>query len=216
MRAPTMRWRDLTVSHRRAKLKRLTVNDRERMLKSRALPDGFDRHQVLKSPFELQSGAASTSPLSDRSMASAHTRPLRALFTEDLPRCADHEYIISPLSAMSSSRHEFSHRATGIESNGHSSPCLLSVDLTARMKPVFVDRRLVSHQQSRAGTESPEKTQLSSTQSEFVHGTTHLNDDPLLGHSQGCASQEASSRRVTVMGALASSLSSNILVCSYR
>lgn len=36
---------------RRAKLKRLTSNDRERMLKSRALPDDFDTTQVLRTPF---------------------------------------------------------------------------------------------------------------------------------------------------------------------
>lgn len=41
-----------TDSHRRAKLKRLTSNDRERMLKSRALPDDFDTTQVLRTPFE--------------------------------------------------------------------------------------------------------------------------------------------------------------------
>ncbi|XHF98990.1 hypothetical protein AWENTII_002514 [Aspergillus wentii] len=37
--------------NRRAKLKRLTSNDRERMLKSRALPDDFDTTQVLRTPF---------------------------------------------------------------------------------------------------------------------------------------------------------------------
>lgn len=40
---------------RRAKLKRLTTNDRERMLKSRALPDGFDTTQVLRTPFDHKS-----------------------------------------------------------------------------------------------------------------------------------------------------------------
>ena len=43
--------RYLTFS-RRAKLKRLTSNDRERMLKSRALPDDFDTTQVLRTPFD--------------------------------------------------------------------------------------------------------------------------------------------------------------------
>lgn len=42
---------------RRAKLKRLTTNDRERMLKSRALPDDFDTTQVLRTPFEHKSAS---------------------------------------------------------------------------------------------------------------------------------------------------------------
>jgi hypothetical protein len=37
--------------HRRAKLKRLTSDDRERMMRSRALPDDFDMAQALHSPF---------------------------------------------------------------------------------------------------------------------------------------------------------------------
>ncbi|KAJ5895371.1 hypothetical protein N7495_007062 [Penicillium taxi] len=41
--------------NRRAKLKRLTTNDRERMLKSRALPDDFDTTKVLRTPFESKS-----------------------------------------------------------------------------------------------------------------------------------------------------------------
>lgn len=41
--------------YRRAKLKRLTTNDRERMLKSRALPDDFDTTQVLRTPFDHKS-----------------------------------------------------------------------------------------------------------------------------------------------------------------
>ena len=40
----------LTV-HRRAKLKRLTTDDRERMMRSRALPANFDMSQALHSPF---------------------------------------------------------------------------------------------------------------------------------------------------------------------
>lgn len=37
--------------NRRAKLKRLTSDDRERMMRSRALPDDFDMTQALHSPF---------------------------------------------------------------------------------------------------------------------------------------------------------------------
>lgn len=47
--------------NRRAKLKRLTSQDRERMLKSRALPEDFDMGQVLNQPYS--SRASDPSPL---------------------------------------------------------------------------------------------------------------------------------------------------------
>lgn len=46
-----MRSRRLTIFNRRAKLKRLTTDDRERMMRSRALPANFDMTQALHSPF---------------------------------------------------------------------------------------------------------------------------------------------------------------------
>ncbi|RDW67130.1 homeobox domain-containing protein [Aspergillus mulundensis] len=70
--------------NRRAKLKRLTSNDRERMLKSRALPDDFDTTQVLRTPF----GSKGPSEAS-------------GLLTEGLPRLNEDEYVISPLSSAS-------------------------------------------------------------------------------------------------------------------
>ncbi|KAL4758464.1 homeobox domain-containing protein [Aspergillus foveolatus] len=72
--------------NRRAKLKRLTSNDRERMLKSRALPDDFDTTQVLRTPF----GSKGPSEAS-------------GLLTEGLPRLNDDDYVISPLSSASTS-----------------------------------------------------------------------------------------------------------------
>ncbi|OJJ55754.1 hypothetical protein ASPSYDRAFT_92877 [Aspergillus sydowii CBS 593.65] len=72
--------------NRRAKLKRLTSNDRERMLKSRALPDDFDTTQVLRTPFG--SKGPSEAP---------------GLLTEGLPRLNDDDYVISPLSSASTS-----------------------------------------------------------------------------------------------------------------
>ncbi|KAF2803733.1 uncharacterized protein BDZ99DRAFT_161421 [Mytilinidion resinicola] len=42
--------------NRRAKLKRLTTDDRERMMRSRALPDDFDMAQALHSPFGTTHG----------------------------------------------------------------------------------------------------------------------------------------------------------------
>ncbi|KAL4937406.1 hypothetical protein BDV06DRAFT_226995 [Aspergillus oleicola] len=69
--------------NRRAKLKRLTSNDRERMLKSRALPDDFDTTQVLRTPFGSRGPSEA------------------GLLTEGLPRLTDDEYMISPLSSAS-------------------------------------------------------------------------------------------------------------------
>ncbi|KAL3460534.1 hypothetical protein BJX64DRAFT_182576 [Aspergillus heterothallicus] len=85
--------------NRRAKLKRLTSNDRERMLKSRALPDDFDTTQVLRTPFG--SKATSEAP---------------GLLTEGLPRLNDDDYVISPLSSASTSGPGFSTTDRGFES----------------------------------------------------------------------------------------------------
>jgi hypothetical protein len=46
--------------NRRAKLKRLTSDDRERMMRSRALPDDFDMTQALHSPFGAIHNVGST------------------------------------------------------------------------------------------------------------------------------------------------------------
>ena len=56
---------------RRAKLKRLTNDDRERMMESRAVPEDFDMAQALRSPYGVQtfSPTAYSSPV-------AHTTPL--------------------------------------------------------------------------------------------------------------------------------------------
>ncbi|PWY64764.1 homeobox transcription factor [Aspergillus heteromorphus CBS 117.55] len=70
--------------NRRAKLKRLTSNDRERILKSRALPDDFDTTQVLRTPFDHKT--SSEAPM---------------LLTDGLPRLNDDDYVISPLSSAS-------------------------------------------------------------------------------------------------------------------
>ncbi|KAL4976555.1 hypothetical protein BDW66DRAFT_166375 [Aspergillus desertorum] len=77
--------------NRRAKLKRLTSNDRERMLKSRALPDDFDTTQVLRTPF------------GSKGPSEASTKSVQGLLTEGLPRLNDDDYVISPLSSASTS-----------------------------------------------------------------------------------------------------------------
>lgn len=50
----------LNRTNRRAKLKRLTSDDRERMMRSRALPEDFDMTQALHSPFGSTTGTVGT------------------------------------------------------------------------------------------------------------------------------------------------------------
>lgn len=103
------------VSPRRAKLKRLTSNDRERMLKSRALPDDFDTTQVLRTPFD---GKTSETPVASPlyacqlTEASLNTnRRSQMLLTDGLQRMNEDDYVISPLSSTSTTGNGFS--ATG-------------------------------------------------------------------------------------------------------
>jgi hypothetical protein len=49
--------------YRRAKLKRLTTDDRERMMRSRALPADFDMTQALHSPFGSQAPPHAGTPM---------------------------------------------------------------------------------------------------------------------------------------------------------
>jgi hypothetical protein len=87
---------------RRAKLKRLTTNDRERMLKSRALPDDFDTTKVLRTPFEGKSSGV-TPVASPQGYAAPNPDfgALRTLRTERFPRSNEDEYLVSPLSSAS-------------------------------------------------------------------------------------------------------------------
>ncbi|KAL2866848.1 homeobox domain-containing protein [Aspergillus lucknowensis] len=84
--------------NRRAKLKRLTSNDRERMLKSRALPDDFDTTQVLRTPFGSKISEAP------------------GILAEGLPRLNDDDYVISPLSSASTTGPGFPSSDRGFES----------------------------------------------------------------------------------------------------
>ncbi|PGH13567.1 hypothetical protein AJ79_03560 [Helicocarpus griseus UAMH5409] len=88
--------------NRRAKLKRLTSDDRERMLKSRALPDDFDMAQALHSPYgsRPQSSSTITSP---GGYFNSHQEGeiLSPLMIDSIRRSSDEEYVTSPLSATS-------------------------------------------------------------------------------------------------------------------
>ncbi|KAJ5935612.1 hypothetical protein N7466_005159 [Penicillium verhagenii] len=88
--------------NRRAKLKRLTTNDRERVLKSRALPDDFDTTKVLRTPFESKStGPTPTASPHDYGAPNPDFASLRALRTDCFPRHNEDDYLVSPLSSAS-------------------------------------------------------------------------------------------------------------------
>ncbi|KAJ5580050.1 uncharacterized protein N7459_006035 [Penicillium hispanicum] len=88
--------------NRRAKLKRLTSNDRERMLKSRALPDDFDTTKVLRAPFEGKStGHTAVASPHDYGVPNPDFPVLRALRTDCFQHPNDEDYLVSPLSSAS-------------------------------------------------------------------------------------------------------------------
>ncbi|KAJ5622122.1 hypothetical protein N7528_005354 [Penicillium herquei] len=88
--------------NRRAKLKRLTTNDRERVLKSRALPDDFDTTKVLRTPFESKStGQTPVASPQDYSAPNQDFAALRGLRTDCYQRPGEDDYLVSPLSSAS-------------------------------------------------------------------------------------------------------------------
>lgn len=93
---------DRSLLKRRAKLKRLTSDDRERVLKSRALPDDFDMAQALHSPYGNCPHPADA-PLSspgDYSCQEGDFVPTSPMAPAGF-RTYDDEYVTSPLSATS-------------------------------------------------------------------------------------------------------------------
>ncbi|KAL9041457.1 MAG: hypothetical protein Q9214_004104, partial [Letrouitia sp. 1 TL-2023] len=89
--------------NRRAKLKRLTTDDQERMLKSRALPEGFDTTQALHSPYEGY--LSSTETLANPSLYASLNRGSESIpiSTEgSLNQVSQDEGMISPVSMASS------------------------------------------------------------------------------------------------------------------
>jgi hypothetical protein len=83
--------------NRRAKLKRLTSDDRERMMRSRALPDDFDMTQALHSPFGASHGVGSSmnSP-SNYSPSFPEGNMIRPLNLDTLRRVPDGGHHMSP------------------------------------------------------------------------------------------------------------------------
>ncbi|CAK4030498.1 Homeobox HD-10 [Lecanosticta acicola] len=78
--------------NRRAKLKRLTTDDRERVMRSRALPPDFDTTQALHSPFGAQHSAMGA-PVSALGSYSAYgENVIRPLTLDTLRRVPDYEH----------------------------------------------------------------------------------------------------------------------------
>jgi hypothetical protein len=83
------------MGHRRAKIKRLTADDRERMMKMRAVPDDFDNVQALHSPYGAVHGIGTPmqSPVDFVPNYADHMmRPLMV----DTMRRHDHDDHLSP------------------------------------------------------------------------------------------------------------------------
>lgn len=106
---------------RRAKLKRLTSNDRERVLKSRALPDDFDTAQVLQSPFDGRPTPEAPFAASSGHNVASNSDPnsLRMVLTDGQQRPSGDEYLISPLSSVSTNGGPFS-ATSGKDPRSHS------------------------------------------------------------------------------------------------
>lgn len=87
---------------RRAKLKRLTSDDRERVLKSRALPEDFDMAHALHSPYGGNHGMGTPLASPASYLPSYHEGVvMRPLMMEGLRRQSEDEITTSPISMSS-------------------------------------------------------------------------------------------------------------------
>lgn len=81
--------------NRRAKIKRLTADDRERMMKMRAVPDDFDNVQALHSPYGAVQGIG-TPMQSPVDFVPGYTDHMMRPLMVDTTRRNDHDEHISP------------------------------------------------------------------------------------------------------------------------
>ena len=90
---------------RRAKLKRLTNDDRERMMESRAVPEDFDMTQALRSPYGVQtfpsmSYSSSVAPTTLVPTPTQGSSPQPLMIGRPRPQMID-ESLLSPTSTVS-------------------------------------------------------------------------------------------------------------------
>ena len=126
---------------RRAKLKRLTTDDRERIMKSRALPEDFDMSHALQSPF----GTGSSQSFASSSQTSTLTSPVypsyegalsRPLKVGGLRRNSEDESAISPISVSSNFRQIFTPPAS-VTASENLSPVSPPNDRAPLMAPSY-------------------------------------------------------------------------------
>jgi hypothetical protein len=118
---------------RRAKTKRLTADDRERIIKMRAVPDGFDNVQALHSPYGAVHGIGATmqSPVDFVPQYTDHM--MRPLIVDTMRRNEQEEHI-SPTGLSPAFGHVgFSPGGPMGSSDVHSSP--LALNSTDRYYP---------------------------------------------------------------------------------
>ena len=125
----------------RAKIKRLTADDRERMMKMRAVPDGFDNVQALHSPYGAVHGIGTPlqSPVDFLPNYTDHM--MRPLMVETMRRDGNEEHL-SPIGLSPA----FSHAAFASQGSMASADVLSPVSLTSS------DRYYPSHLSSPMNT----------------------------------------------------------------
>ncbi|KAL8995373.1 MAG: hypothetical protein Q9169_004881 [Polycauliona sp. 2 TL-2023] len=87
--------------NRRAKLKRLTIDDQESMLKSRALPAGFNNAQAFNNAYDAPRHGSDGGPSSFFDSSHPESEMRRSLITGGLGLAQDHDDNISPTSVVS-------------------------------------------------------------------------------------------------------------------
>lgn len=103
------------IGNRRAKIKRLNVDDRERMLQMRTVPEGFDNVRALHSPYGALHGTQEPSPTS-----AARSYPHAAGFSQP-SMMAQSPYGHDNTSMPGSASRHFSNDASGEKAHGPSS-----------------------------------------------------------------------------------------------
>ncbi|CEI38862.1 hypothetical protein FVEN_g11257 [Fusarium venenatum] len=78
--------------NRRAKIKRLNVDDRDRMIKMRAVPDGFDNVQALHSPYGAVHGMSSSMPSPGQFNTQSYAQHMMRPIIVDARRNDTHEH----------------------------------------------------------------------------------------------------------------------------
>lgn len=78
--------------HRRAKIKRLNVDDRDRVVRMRAVPEGFDNVQALHSPYGAVHGLSAPSPTVGELGTHSYTQHMMRPPAIDVRRAELHEH----------------------------------------------------------------------------------------------------------------------------